>query len=59
MSLFQSPRFWGLVLVGVLQALVLFKVINDLQGEGLIQIVQAIILGAVAIRTVDRASEPK
>jgi len=59
LKLFQSPRFWGLIAVGILQALVLFNVIDSVQGEGLTSIVQAIIVGAVAIRTIDKASEPK
>jgi hypothetical protein len=56
-ALLSSPRFIGLVLIGALQALVLFNVITGVQGEGLTQIIQSVILGAVAIKTVDRASE--
>lgn len=56
-TLFSSPRFIGLVIVGGLQALVLFNVITSVQGEGLIQIIQSVIAGAVVIKTVDRASE--
>jgi len=53
-ALISSPRFIGLVIVGGLQALVLFNVISGPQGEGLTQIIQAIIGGAIVIKTVDR-----
>lgn len=56
-ALLSSPRFIGLVIVGFLQALVVFNVITGVQAESLIQIVQSIILGAVAIRTLDRNAE--
>lgn len=53
-SLVTSTRFIGLVLVGLMQALVLFNVVTSAQGEGLIHIIQSIVTGAVVIRTVDR-----
>ena len=56
-SLLQSPRFLGIVTIGVLQALVLFNVITGVQGEGLIQIVQAVIAGAVAVGSLDRVGK--
>lgn len=56
-ALLSSPRFVGLVIIGALQALVLFNVISGAQGEGLIQILQTIIGGSVVIKTIDRASE--
>ncbi len=53
-DIFTSHRFWLLVATAVLQALVVVKVIDGLQAEGLTQIVQALLLGIVGIRTIDR-----
>lgn len=58
-DLLKSSRFQGLLVIGLLQGLVLFNVITTAQGEGLIQIVQTIIAGAVVIRTVDRQGDKK
>lgn len=54
MTLLKSSRFQGLLIIAILQALVLFNVITNVQGEGLIHIVQTLIGAAIAIRTVDR-----
>lgn len=59
MNLLKSSRFQGLLLIGVLQALVLFHVITGEQSQGLIQIIQAIVAGAVVVRTVDRSADVK
>ena len=53
-NLLKSSRFQSLLLIGFLQALVLFNIITSVQGEGLIQIIQTVIAGAVVIRTFDR-----
>lgn len=53
-NLLKSSRFQGILAIAILQALSLFNVITSVQGEGLIQIIQTIIAGAVVIRTVDR-----
>jgi hypothetical protein len=57
MELFKSPRFLGVVAIGVLQSLVLFNMINSTQGEGLTLILQGIIAAAVVVRTVDRVAD--
>ena len=56
-SLLTSPRFLGIFIIAVLQGLVLFNVIDSVQGEGLIVIVQSVIAGAVVVRTVDRVGD--
>jgi len=53
-TLFSSSRFQGVLIIGLLQALLLFNVITNVQMEGLVQIIQTIIGAAVAIRTMDR-----
>lgn len=57
LDLLKSPRFLGLLVIAILQGLVLFNIITSIQGEGLIQIIQAVIAGAVVIRTVDRGGD--
>lgn len=57
MKLLQSPRFLAVLVIGLLQGLVLFNIITGEQGEGLIQIIQAIIGAAVVVRTVDRVGD--
>jgi hypothetical protein len=57
MDLLKSPRFVAILIIGLLQALALFDVISSAQGEGLIQIFQAVIAGAVLVRTVDRNAD--
>lgn len=52
-----SPRFQGVLVIGILEALVLFKVIDGTQFEGLARIIEAVIGTAVAVRTVDRSVE--
>jgi hypothetical protein len=54
MSLLTSPRFLGIVTVGIIQALVLFGIISGVQGEGLANIISAVVAGAVAVGTLDR-----
>jgi len=54
MSLLKSPRFIAVLVIGILQALVLFNIITGEQGEGLVLIVQSIIGSAVVVRTADR-----
>lgn len=49
-----SPRFQGVVAIGILEALILFKVIDGFQFEGLSRIIEAVIGTAVSIKTVDR-----
>ena len=56
-NLLKSPRFIGIVAVGVLQTLVLFSVISSVQGEGLINIVSGIIAAAVAVGSLDRVGK--
>jgi hypothetical protein len=59
-SVFTSPRFLQLLLVAVLQSLVVFNLITSEQGEGLINILSALFVGSVAIRTIDKnIGEPK
>jgi hypothetical protein len=57
MSLIQSPRFLGIVAIGILQALVLFNIISGVQGEGLINIISGIIAAAVAVGSLDRVGK--
>lgn len=57
LTLLKSPRFQGILIIGILQALVLFNVISGVQGDGLVQIIQAIIAGAVVVKTVDRGGD--
>ena len=56
-ALLSSPRFIGVLIIGALQALVLFNVITGTQSEGLISIIQTVIGSAVVVRTLDRAAE--
>ncbi len=56
-DLLKSPRFLGIVAIGILQALVLFNVIDSVQGDGLVVILQGVIAGAVTVRTIDRAGD--
>jgi len=56
-AIFSSPRFWGIVAIGLLQALVLFNIITSAQGEGLIQIIQGIIGSAVVVGSLDRVGK--
>lgn len=58
-DIFSSARFVQLFVVAILQALVLFRVIDTEQGTGLINIISALFAGSVVIGTVDRASENK
>lgn len=58
-KIFTSPRFWLIVVIGVLQSLVVFKVINGVQAESLVQIVQSVLAGIVTVRTVDKLGESK
>lgn len=58
-ALFSSSRFQGLLLIAGLQALVLFNVITSAQGEGLIHIIQGLIVAAATIKTVDRVGDKK
>jgi len=57
--IFSSPRFWLIVATGVLQSLVVFKVIDGVQAESLVQIIQSVLVGVVAVRTVDKLGENK
>lgn len=56
-KLLLSPRFQGILAIGLLQALVLFNVITGVQGEGLIKIVSAVIAGAVVVGSLDRVGQ--
>lgn len=56
-ALLSSPRFIGVLIIGALQALVLFNVITGTQSEGLISIIQTVIGSAVVIKTIDRSAE--
>jgi len=58
-GIFTSPRFWLIVVIGVLQSLVVFKVIDGVQAESLVQIVQSVLAGIVTVRTVDKLGENK
>lgn len=58
-KLFSSPRFWLVIVIGVLQVLVVFKVIDGAQLEALTHILQSVLAGIVAIRTVDRQGDKK
>ena len=57
MDLLKSPRFLGILSIAILQALVLFNVINGVQGDGLVVIIQSVIAGAVVVRTIDRTGD--
>ncbi len=51
----QSIRFWKLVIVGIVQALVSVNVIT----QDIALPIQGILLGSVTIRTIDRFGENK
>jgi len=59
MDLFKSPRFIGILVIGLLQALVLFNIIDNTHAQGLILIIQGIIAAAITVRTVDRNGDKK
>ncbi len=56
-EILKSPRFIAVLIIGALQALVLFNIISGEQGEGLVLIVQSILAVAVAVKTVDRVGD--
>lgn len=58
-QLVTSVRFLQLVVVAVLQSLVLFSIISTEQGEGLINIISALLVGSVGIGTIDKFSAAK
>ena len=58
-TLLYSSRFQGALGIAVLQALVLFNLITDVQLEGIVHIVQGLIAVAITIRTVDRLGDKK
>ena len=57
LSLLGSPRFQAILVAAILQALVLFDVINGEQGEGLVLIIQMVLGAAVVNKTVDKMGE--
>ncbi len=57
MVLLQSPRFLGILAVGIIQALVLFSVISGVQADGLANIVSGVIAAAVAVGSLDRVGK--
>lgn len=48
-----SVRFLQLLVAAVLQSLVLFEIINGAQAEGLIDIISTLLVGSVAVGTLD------
>lgn len=56
-GILSSVRFWQMFIVAVLQSLVLFSVISSEQGSGLIDIVSALLVGSVAIGTIDKVAK--
>lgn len=56
-NIFSSSRFWLLVVVAALQVAVVLKVIDGNQAESLVQIAQTLIVGIVAVRTIDRQGD--
>lgn len=58
-ALFSAPRFQAALVIGVLQALVLFNVVTSEQGQGLILIIQSIIGYGAVTGTVDKLGEKK
>jgi hypothetical protein len=59
LKLFHSERFWLAVLVAVLQILVILKYIDGVQAEAIVQVVQALIVVVIGIRTADRNGDKK
>lgn len=53
----KSVRFWKIVAIGVLQALIAVGVVHGTEAESLTQIIQLILGSSVAVRTVDRFGE--
>ena len=53
----KSSRFWQLVIVGVLQALVAVGVIDPGAGEVIANLITTVLVASVGIRTVDRFAE--
>jgi hypothetical protein len=53
----QSTRFWKLVIIGFLEALVAVGVVTGEGGEAILRIVELILGGSVIIRTIDRSAE--
>lgn len=54
--IFSSVRFWQLVCIGVIQALVQIQVLTGETAITLAQVVQLILGGSVAIGTIDSAA---
>lgn len=57
LAFLTSTRFWKLVIIGILEALVAVSVIDAASLQALTDIVQLILGGSIAIRTVDRFGE--
>lgn len=57
MKLFTSERFWGLVTVSALQVLKILNVVDGATADAIIEVAQGLMLGIIAIRTIDRASD--
>ncbi len=57
MKLFTSERFWGLIAVSALQVLKILNVVDGPTADAIIEVAQGLMLGIIAIRTVDRASD--
>lgn len=57
LSFLKSTRFWKLVAIGILEALVAVGVIDGSQSEAVVRILEAVLGASVVIRTTDRFAE--
>jgi len=58
-NIFQSPRFWLIVIIAILQSLAVFNVLGGEQVDKLINIISVALGGIVTVRTVDKIGEAK
>lgn len=56
-GIFQSPRFWLIVAIAVLQALAVFNVLGGEQVDQLINIISIALGGIIANKTIDKIGE--
>jgi hypothetical protein len=58
-ELFSSFRFQQLLVVAILQALQLFNVLDSVQAQGLTDIISTLLIGSVAVGTIDKFNTSK
>lgn len=53
----KSVRFWKVVIIGLLESMMAFGVIDGVQVETFTRIIEAILGASIMIKTVDRFAE--